>query len=363
MQPSMDQVRQELADLTRALVDIPSVSRNEAAVTRFIRDTLPPALPIVLDDDDVVFVTTPRRPGMPLVTLAGHTDTVPIDANIPSVASGDTIFGRGASDMKSGVAVMLRLAMWFSDHLPLDFDLGFIFFPREEIGADENALLPAIEKCTELRDTRFAILMEPTANALEAGCVGNLQLELHFAGEAAHSARPWMGTNAAHLAITALHDLALAAPVDVVVDGLTFREVASVTGIRGGLAKNVIPPETVVDVNVRYAPSRMPSEVERFWRERFADTAGQVHVISNAAAAPVVVNDPFAQRLLDAGAHAPVPKQAWTNAADFAAHDIPAINFGPGDPFYAHRQDEQVSIEALLHSFNVLRRFTAGMPL
>ncbi len=349
--------RQSLADLTRVLIDVPSVSGDEAAVEAIVRSHMEGRVPLAYDHDSVLFFCGERRAGLPMVVLAGHTDTVPIENNVPSRIDGDTIYGRGASDMKSGLAVMLALATELSHQPCTDLDFAFLFFGREELPASENALLPALAASDLMRSADLAILMEPTDNALEAGCQGNLNVTLTFFGAAAHTARPWTGFNAAHQAVLALQEVANDEPADVDIDGLIFREVASVTGMRSGVARNVVPPKAEVDINIRYSPGRQPAEVEAMWVGAGRNWGADVSVVSNALPAPVVVNHPLAQRLLSAGAGRPMPKQAWTNAADFAAHGIAAVNFGPGDPLLAHTAHEHVSIDALDRSLEVLRRF------
>src|SRR5436309_10187375 len=99
-----------LAERTLALVNIPSVSRSEAEAMAYVRAELP--LEPVWASDDVLFATSERRAGRPLVLLAGHVDTVPAQDNLPGRIEGDAIVGLGASDMKGGPAVMLVQADW-----------------------------------------------------------------------------------------------------------------------------------------------------------------------------------------------------------------------------------------------------------
>lgn len=356
-----DTAADRVASRTLELIDIPSVSWDEAALQRHVEQLMPSRFAKVFGDDTIAFFSASRTAGKPFVVLAGHTDTVPIANNVPGTRNGDVIFGRGASDMKSGLAVMIELARWIDVAQPdLAVDLGFLFFGREEIASEHCPLLPALETSPELRSADLAILMEPTANALEAGCQGNLNLTVTFRGVAAHTARPWMGNNAVHAAIGALSSVASAAPKDVEVDGLVFREVANITGIRGGVARNVLPDVVECDINVRFPPTRTEADVAAEWRAKFEGHDVHVEIVSSAPPAPVVIDHPLATRLLQAGAGAPMPKQAWTNAADFAIHDVPAINYGPGDPAFAHRDDEQIHVDALTESFETLKRFVSA---
>ena len=160
-----------LAERTLALVNIPSVSRDEAAAMAYVRADLP--LERVWDDDDVLFAVTPRREGRELVVLAGHVDTVPPQGNLPGRIDGADVVGLGASDMKSGVAVMLELAHWARD-AELELDLGFLLFTREELDVEESPVPGFLDGSAEIREAALVVVLEPTNNEIHAGCVGNL---------------------------------------------------------------------------------------------------------------------------------------------------------------------------------------------
>src|SRR5438046_9692739 len=89
-----------LAERTLALVNIPSVSRAEAEAMAYVRAELP--LAPVWSTEDLLFATSKRQTGRPLVLLAGHVDTVPTQDNLPGRVEGDAVVGLGASDMKGG---------------------------------------------------------------------------------------------------------------------------------------------------------------------------------------------------------------------------------------------------------------------
>jgi succinyl-diaminopimelate desuccinylase len=201
-------------------------------------------------------------------------------------------------------------------------------------------------------------MLEPTDNALHAGCLGNLVAELAWHGESAHSARPWTGVNAIERAVAGLATVLPVPLREAEVGGLTFVEAATVTGIAGGIAPNVVPDRATCLLNLRYPPDRSPAEAEERGRELGALAgADEVTVAGNSPAAPVVVDTPLAARLVAAGGLEVLPKQAWTPVAEFAEAGIDAVNFGPGATAYAHRRDEQVEIAALVRSFEVLRAF------
>ena len=147
-------------------------------------------------------------------------------------------------------------------------------------------------------------------------------------------------------------------PRDVEVEGLVFREVISVTEIRGGVAANVIPARVEATINFRYAPGRSPADAEAFLRRTVAH---DVEILQNSPAAHVPsLDSPLLARLRAAGPFEIEPKQAWTNVADFAARGLDAVNLGPGATRYAHAVDERVEIAELERTFEALQRFLLG---
>ncbi|HZO33899.1 MAG TPA: succinyl-diaminopimelate desuccinylase [Gaiellaceae bacterium] len=344
-----------LAERALALVDIPSVSRSEAEVTAYVRQAV--RLPGVLDDGESLLFAT--RTGKPLVLLAGHTDTVPAQGNLPGALADGAVVGLGASDMKGGLAVMIELANWAAS-ADLAYDLGVLFFPREELGPAENPLPGVFAAAPVVDEAALVVCLEPTDNTLQLGCVGNLTARVVFEGRAAHSARPWLGVNAVAVAFDGLRDVLALEPRDVELEGLVFREVLSVTEIHGGIASNVIPARVEATLNFRYAPDRTPDDAEARVREL---VGRDVEVVSNSPAAHVpLLDSPLIAALRAAGDFAVEPKQAWTNVADFAARGLDAVNLGPGATRYAHTADERVEVAELDRTFAALQRFLAGEP-
>jgi succinyl-diaminopimelate desuccinylase len=302
-----------------------------------------------------------RRRQAAFVVLAGHVDTVPISGNVPGRLDEDAIIGRGACDMKGGLAVMLDVADALAEgEIKSDLDVGLMFFGREEIPISDSALLPLFERCPPARTPDLAIVMEPTDNRIEIGCLGNLTARVLFLGRAAHSARPWLGSNAIHTAIRTLAPLADLPVRDVEIEGLVFREVLSVTSIEGGLAANVVPDRVEASVNFRYAPTQTPAGAEARLRELLGPGDLELEILGNAPPGPVVAGNPNVTRLRAAGDLTVGPKQAWTPVAEFAMAGLDAVNFGPGDPRYAHRSDERIETSALVRSYEVLRAFLSG---
>jgi succinyl-diaminopimelate desuccinylase len=260
--------------------------------------------------------------------------------------------------MKGAIAVMVELALsGLSERAGVD--VGYVFFGREELPVVHSALSPLLEREPGLRSADAVIVMEPTANQIHAGCLGNINATWTFPGTSGHSARPWLADNAIHRAAAGIDALAQVPYEPRDFDGLRFTQVVSVTRIEGGIAGNVIPDRAVAQVNFRYAPGTGPDEAEALLRS-WCEPYGAVTIDSNAPSAPVATRNELVQRLIAAGELDVAPKQAWTPVAEFAAAGVDAVNFGPGDPRYAHTRDEQVAVDALVRSYETLERFACG---
>ncbi|HVV57935.1 MAG TPA: succinyl-diaminopimelate desuccinylase [Gaiellaceae bacterium] len=334
------------------LVDIPSESRHEEAMYSYINAAVPLQREFA-DGESAVFA---KRAGKPLVLLAGHTDTVPAQGNLPGRIDGGAVVGLGASDMKGGLGVMIELGRWAAE-TELAYDLALLFFPREELGPAENPLPGVFERVPLIDEAALVICLEPTDNTVQLGCLGNLNARVVFEGKAAHSARPWMGVNAIALALEGLAGVLHLEPRDVEIEGLLFREVLSVTQIHGGIAQNVVPARVEATLNFRFAPDRTPAEAEARVREL---VGRDLEILSVSPAAHVAASSPLVQALRDAGGFELQPKQAWTNVADFAARGLDAVNLGPGGTRYAHTADERVEIAELERTYAALQRFLVG---
>src|SRR5204863_5179868 len=164
-----------------------------------------------------------------------------------------------------------------------------------ELAAGESPLPAFFAACEAVHEAALVVVLEPTDNEIHAGCLGNLNAQVRFAGVSAHSARPWLGRNAIHRAIRSLAEIASLEPLEVEVEGLVFREVVGVVGIGGGIASNVVPAEATADLNYRYAPSRTPESAEQRLHELVGD--GEIVSLANSPPAHVVVDTPLLRRL------------------------------------------------------------------
>jgi succinyl-diaminopimelate desuccinylase len=354
-----DALAERLSARTLELVDIASESRDEAALAAHVFGVMK-AAGISVEDagDDCVLAGATARGERPLVLLAGHFDTVPAQDNRPGRRDGDTVFGLGAADMKGALAVMIELAIdRAASSGPLD--LGCVFFGREELPFDESALGPLLERSAGLRTADLVVVMEPTAGSVQAGCLGNLNATWTFAGRSGHSARPWLADNALHHAARGIEAIAALEPVDHESGGLRYREVVSVTELHGGIARNVIPGWAYAHVNHRYPPGMSAADAEKRLRA-LCEPYGALTIDGNAPSGAVPAGNPLMDRLLALAGGDLQPKQAWTPVAEFALAGVDAVNFGPGDPIFAHTREEQVSAAALSGAYRILERLLEG---
>ncbi len=341
--PSLD-LTADAVDLTVQLVNIESVSKNERAIADAVEAALRSYghLTVSRHGNTVVARTDLGRGER--VVIAGHLDTVPLNANLPARreerAEGDLLHGLGTCDMKGGDAVILRLAATVPEP---NRDVTYILYECEEIETEFNGLNRLGQSHPELMRADFAILMEPSNAEVEAGCQGTLRVEVRATGERAHSARSWKGVNAIHAATPILERLNAYEPRKPVIDGLEYHEGLNAVFIRGGVAGNVLPDECVVEVNHRFAPDRSEAEAQAYVRELFEGY--DVTVVDSAPGALPGLDLPAAKAFIEAVGREVNPKFGWTDVARFTSLGIPAVNFGPGDPMLAHKQEEHVPVE------------------
>ncbi len=350
-------LRADPAVLTAALIDIPSVSRDEKRIADEVEAALrgQTSYEVVRNGDAVLARTNFGRPSR--VILAGHLDTVPIADNVPARRDADHIYGCGASDMKSGDAVFLHLAATVAEPV---HDVTLIFYDCEEIEASANGLGRIERELPDWLRADVAILGEPSGGYIEAGCQGTLRVVLSATGTRAHSARSWLGDNAIHRLAPVLERLAAYDGRVVDIDGCTYREGLSAVRVDGGVAGNVIPDAASVTVNFRFAPDRTPAAALAHVREVFDGLDVALEQTDSAPGALPGLHHPPAAALADAADGMVRAKFGWTDVARFAALGIPAVNYGPGDPNLAHRRDEWVSVAQIGVVTATLRRYLGG---
>ena len=348
-------MRPDLVDLTAELIDIPSLSHHEQAITDHIEAKLraTPWLTVDRHEHNLIARTNLGRPMR--VVLAGHTDTVPVNNNDRARLDGDTLWGLGASDMKSGVAVQLALATTVEQPA---VDVTYVFYACEEVVGEHNGLGHVARDRPELLQGDVAILGEPTDAVLEAGCQGTMRLDITLMGVRAHSARPWMGRNA-------IHRLGkLLAIVDgwegrrPVVDGCEYREAVQAVLVEGGVAGNVVPDRARVMINHRFAPDRDPEAADAWLRELLSpalDDGDTIEIADSVGGARPGLDHPLFAAMIARNGLDVRAKLGWTDVARFSALGLPAVNLGPGDPLLAHAPDERVTRAQLERTWTILK--------
>jgi succinyl-diaminopimelate desuccinylase len=348
-------LRGDPIELTAALVDIPSESRDEARLADEVEAALraqTSGFEIVRNGNAVLARTQGRRPSR--VLLAGHLDTVPIADNLPSRRANGELYGCGTADMKSGDAVFLHLAATVAEPA---HDLTLVMYDCEEIDAAANGLGRIERELPDWLSADVAILGEPTGGYIEAGCQGTLRVVISATGTRAHSARSWLGDNAIHKLGAVLERLAAYQARNVDIDACTYREGLSAVRIEGGVAGNVIPDAASLTVNFRFAPDRSVAAALQHVHEVFDGLDVRIEQTDAAAGAMPGLSQPAAKALVEAAGGQVRAKYGWTDVARFAALGIPAVNFGPGDPNLAHKRDERVAVANITAAVAMLRGY------
>ena len=406
-----------LLDLTAELVAIPSVSHNEQEICAYVEAELRklPWLEVERIGDNVVARTDLGRPSRLL--LGGHLDTVPPsgpDGDVGLRRDGDILWGTGTSDMKGALAVYLMLAREIPEP---SIDVSYVFYAREEVARKYSGLLELQAARPDLLECDAAILGEPTDGVVEAGCQGGLRASVKVAGKRAHAARAWMGENAVHGLAPLLSALTAYQPRKPVIDGCEFHESMQAMSATGGIAGNVVPDEAEVVISHRFAPDRTTAQAEQHVKDFVAEAFAaegyaaedyndgssrtpefKIEILDTAPACPPSLNHPLLQSLVAAVARSgkvatsqlessgaegetdqappedrvagittqitPTPpvraKLGWTDVAFFGEQNIPAANFGPGNPLLAHAPNEQISAPSLHHNYETLAAVLAS---
>lgn len=352
----------DLLELTAELVDVESVSFAEGPLVEVLEAELRSLDHLSVDrvGDNLVART---RLGRDLrVVLGGHTDTVPVNGNLPSRRDGDMLWGCGTADMKGGLAVMLELAR---AHAAPAVDVTWVFYAREEVAADHSGLAELIEVRPDLLEGDVAILGEPTTGDVEAGCQGVLRVSLTLAGARAHTARAWMGRNAVHRLGSLLVALSEFEPRQPEIEGLRFHEALQATHLEAGVAGNVVPDRALVRIAHRFAPDRSVEQAEDWLRgflAPFLEPGDELVVDDRSPAAWPALEHPVVRSLVERNGLEVRSKLGWTDVARFTELGVPAINLGPGDSTLAHTRDEHVDRGSLERTYAALDDLLTNGP-
>ncbi|MDJ0790526.1 MAG: succinyl-diaminopimelate desuccinylase [Acidimicrobiia bacterium] len=344
----------KIVETLAEIINVPSVTGNEDALCsllegRFLdKSTRRVGNSLVVGDPDRA---------RPFYALYGHLDTVPEQGEPKARIENGNLVGLGASDMKSGVAVMIDLLE--DESLDPIHDLVFVFYAAEEGAHDLNELRMVLDACPWLTDAALSIVLEPTDLNVEIGCQGVINADVIFHGKSSHSARPWLGENAVTKGGAWLSKLHAMEPELVEIGGLEYREVFSVTRAEGGIANNIIPPTFMINLNHRFPPIYSIEQAEERIRAVAAD-ADEVVLKDRAPAGGAAPDDPHVRRLERVAGGRRQAKQGWTDVARLTERGAVAVNYGPGLVAQAHQVGEYVPIANLVTAYEVMRRFLSG---
>ncbi len=357
----LDDSEEALLDLAASLMGVPSPSHSEGPLADLVEASLRECswLSVERVEDNVVARTDGRRARR--VVVAGHLDTVPATPENARPRRQDrSLYGVGASDMKGGLAVLLHLARGLDQP---SVDVTWCFYACEEVDQRHNGVRRLFELRPDLLVADVAVLAEPTAGVVEAGCQGTLRMRLELRGRRAHTARPAEGRNAIHRLAPVLAAVDAYSGRRPVLDGCRYAEQLQVVRVEGGVANNVVPDEVTLVLNHRFAPDRSPDEAEASVRALLGpllEPGDRLELVDAAPGARPMLEDPLLSALVAASGAPARAKVGWTDTATFAAHGIAATNFGPGDPKLAHTEDEYVTGPALVDAARVLRSVLTG---
>ncbi len=353
----------QLIETLASILRIESVTGNESKLCDWVEAALKNRLPdlggnyLLERIGNAVVCRLTLDPSFPTLAMAGHLDTVAGDQFGDKVqVLEDRIVGLGASDMKSGVAVMLEILR--PEILQNSrFNLVQVYYDGEEGPDIDSGIHRVFARSKLLSDVALCLVLEPTDRALQLGCMGSIHARITFRGSRAHSARPWQGENAIHKSAKFLEKIGALQPRHIEIAGLPFTEVISITQAKSGNnSRNVVPDIFELNLNMRLAPSRQLADA-KLEIMRLVDGEATVEFIDAAPSCPVPESNPFLEELQTRYKLERKPKQAYTDVAVFSAHGIPAVNFGPGLTSQAHQHGEYVLSADLLWLYEILASF------
>jgi acetylornithine deacetylase len=328
----------ELFELTRSLIDIPSVSGEEGAVGRYLADYLERLgygveLQGVADDRANLIAIAGEKPS---VFLSTHMDTVP--PFIRSREDDEYIYGRGACDAKGIIAAQITAA----ERLRANGvrDIGLLFTVDEELGSlgarFANAH-PVAEHC------KFLINGEPTDNVLAVGSKGSLRLRIRTKGKAAHSAYPEQGKSAIEGLLEILERIR---KIDWPTSGFFGETTCNIGVIHGGTRPNIIPAEAHADLQIRLVTDS--AQIKSILEEVVAD-AGAIEYLSAAEPLRMHAVEGFEQTVVRFTTDVPYLKNWGT-----------PMLLGPGSILVAHTEEERVSKRELERAVELYVKLVRG---
>ena len=343
----------KLDKLTEELIAIKSVTGDENKILDFIENYLINSdfSGEIIRNNGGIIAHYPSSDSN--IALVGHVDTVPFDPTQVVIEDTSKVYGRGSVDMKAGIAVMLQV-------LTSNFEnIVAVFYTAEEGPMVNNGLellMPILKSDFNLE---FAVILEPTNGEVQLGCLGSVNADLQIDGKSSHSARPWMGENPILKLSEVIGFINENQIEEHTIDGLLFKQIITVTTISGGSANNVIPSHVNLNINFRFLPTQTESEASKLLADTFAKFGTIKIKNSSNGALPNLESQKVKDFIKITGADV-TPKQAWTDIARFSQENIPAVNYGPGDPVLAHSPDEFVNTSQIVESYESIVRYLKG---
>jgi succinyl-diaminopimelate desuccinylase len=304
----------------------------------------------------------PRHADFPCVVLHGHLDVVPgRPGQFEPRVEGDRLIGRGAYDMKGGLAAMMWALKDNEDQERVRLRLICV---SDEESEDVE------ERSTDMLVARglggdFAITGEPTNMHIGVQAKGVLVMRIVVHGRAAHSSTPWLGDNAVLKAVDVFRAIE-SLPFSRESSEMFDRPSISLDRIEGGDALNKVPDRCDIAVDVRYLPGQDPGEILSQVR-----AIPGIDVERTFIHPPVTVSvtDPYVRALRDAVSRSvadsetlSVGRDGASDAASFIGAGIPAVEFGPSGAGH-HGPDEWVSVSSLARYRRALRDFVRELPI
>ncbi len=326
----------DVFELTRALVDIPSVTGEEKEVGLYLLGRLGGLAARTGGTVERLDVEADRFNvfacwGKPRVTLSTHMDTVP--PHIPAREDEEFIWGRGACDAKGIMAAMIQAAEGLLAEGVRDFALLFV------VGEERNSA-GAFAAARSGRGSRWLVNGEPTENKLAVGSKGALRYEAEARGRMAHSAYPELGESAIDKLLDFLEDIRrLPLPVDPVLGASTL----NIGTISGGRAPNVIPDHARAEIMVRLVGDAAPVR-EAF--QRAASGRVELHEVLMVPAVRLKSLDGFPTTVVAFTTDIPAFGGAWGEP----------LLIGPGSIHVAHTMHEHVAKAQLLEAVEIYKR-------
>ncbi len=312
-------------------------------------------------DGRPVLAATVGAPTGPTVIFHGHVDVVPgRDDQFEPRVEGERLIGRGAYDMKGGLAAMMCATRDLAAQG--EVRVHFLCVSDEESDIVDETGSDCLIANGYTGD--FAITGEPTDLDIGVQAKGVLAMRVTVSGSSAHGSTPWEGDNAVVKAVDVFKQIE-SLPFARESSDLFDRPSINLGRIIGGDALNRVPETCVIDVDVRYLPGQDPEEILRTVRE-LPDV--EASVVFQRRPINVERENPFVGLLADAAAaatsrpeHISVGRHGTSDAVSFMNAGIPAVEFGPVGAGH-HGPEEWVSIPSLAQHRRALVEFAESVP-